>query len=130
MSINNNDIIDVSVYIEDEERFNNYFNRIFEEKTSLIKPNYANVETERRKNLEMISIYIPLDKKKECSELLEKKHYVISFFGKNYIPSLINMRIKYSDIIITDNKEKISEQFKSKEKNFEFLDELISNIER
>lgn len=126
MGINNN-IVDVSVYIENEERYNEYFGRLFETKTSLIKPNQANINDDSLKNLEMKSIYIP--ENGQCGEMKEENYYVVSIFKKTYRESLKDMRLKYSDIIITDNK-KVVELFASKSKGFEFLDELIKYIQK
>lgn len=122
-------IVDVAVYIENEANHNNYLSRLIEEKNSLIKPNYSIIE-QGNSNLEMKVISTPNDEIKSLNGIENNKHYVISIFGKKYIPSLIDLRINNSDIIITDNKEKITDSLKSKEKSFEFLDELIEKYKK
>ncbi len=122
-------IVDVAVYIENEANHNNYLSRLIEEKNSLIKPNYSIIE-QGNSNLEMKVISTPNDEIKSLNGIENNKHYVISIFGKKYIPSLIDLRINNSDIIITDNKEIITDSLKSKEKSFEFLDELIEKYKK
>ncbi len=107
-------IIDVAVYIENDNEYNKYCGKIFEKKSSLVKPNEASL-LDDNKSLLMKTIY---DKSAD-------KHYVLSFFGKEYTPSLKDLHMNNCDILVTDD-----EKFMGEKRDLCFLDELISFMQK